>query len=603
MMIETRDGVRLATDIYRPARNGIIVEEPLPMILHRTPYGKSSRGQAERARYFAAQGYVSVVQDIRGRYKSEGTFSKYHDFDAPDGYDTIEWLAKLPYTEPRVGMWGTSYGAHTQADAAKLSPPSLATIVLTDGGTSDSWDHLVGYHGAVEIGRQVTWAFVELQGEPAFLQLSAADGPPLDGEELLNLGKEWLAHLPLRKGLNPLAVAPNFEDYVLEMATLGVDRDYRYFKGIGMNWVQYYDQTADVPMYFVGGWYDVLGGGTIDNFVGLSARKQSPLKLLMGPWDHGGQTSSSAGEVEFGPEAAISDYPTAFHLRWFDHVLKGKDTGIDRELPIRLFVMGTGDGHKDENGRLFHGGYWRDEESWPLPGTEFTPYYFHAHGSLRAERPQAERSSTTFTFDPLSPVPTIGGSLTRFPAGGYDQREREGWFGAKPPYLPLKARRDVVVFQTEPLEDDMEVVGPIRVKLFASSTAVDTDFTAKLVDVHPPSKDYPFGFDLNLTDGIVRARYRNRPTVKDLGPKAEELLTPGQVYEFTIMPFPTANVFKKGHRIRVDISSSNFPRFDVNPNTGEPVGRHRRMLTADNTIHHGATYASHVMLPIVPSRR
>jgi hypothetical protein len=211
-----------------------------------------------------------------------------------------------------------------------------------------------------------------------------------------------------------------------------------------------------------------------------------------------------------------------------------------------------------------------------------------------------ETGSTTYTHDPAHPVPTIGGSFTGISAdspalsGGFDQRETPEIFAAQPPYLPLKSRPDVLVFQTEPLERDVTLIGPIAVKLFASSTALDTDFTAKFVDVYPPSADYPSGYDLNLTDGIIRARYRESPD-------HQTLLKPGNVYEFTIEPFPTANRFKVGHRIRLDIASSNFPRFDINPNTGEPLGQHRRASTADNTVFHSAEYASHVVLPVVES--
>jgi uncharacterized protein len=601
LMMEMRDGVYLATDVYRPTRDGSLVEEPLPVLLTRTPYNKS--GQRARAEYFVRHGYVVAVQDTRGRYKSEGVWSKYFDYDAVDGYDAIETLAALPYTEPRVGMWGTSYGAHTQADPAKLNPPHLATAILNHGGMSDPWDHSVGYHGAYEVGRQQTWAFGQLVGEREFLDLSEDGEPLIESSDLVQMGRDWLWALPLKPGLNPLSVAPNFEDYALEMQTLGVDREYEYWKGIGMNWVQYYDQTADIPMLHVGGWYDVYGGGTVDNFVGLSEIKSGPIRMLMGVWTHGNNESSHAGEVEFGPDAAISDFYTDYHLRWFDHFLKGEATGVEQDAPIQLFVMGTGDGHRTEDGRLYHGGYWRDAEAWPLPEANPTEYYLHADGSLSPERPTANTSSTSFVFDPRDPVPLVGGALTRFPSGGFDQREREGWFGHSAPYLPLKSRQDVLVFQTEPLEEDVEVIGPIVVRLYASSSAVDTDFTAKLLDVYPPSADYPQGFDLNLTDGIVRARYRNVPSVNELRPGVEELLNPGQVYEFTIRPFPTGNVFKKGHRIRIDISSSNFPRFDVNPNTGEPVGKNRRMEAAENTIHHSAQYSSHIVLPIVPSER
>jgi hypothetical protein len=258
--------------------------------------------------------------------------------------------------------------------------------------------------------------------------------------------------------------------------------------------------------------------------------------------------------------------------------------------------MGTGDGHKDADGRLFHGGYWRDETAWPIAGTRMVPYYFHADGSLSPTRPTESKSSTTYTYDPAHPVPTIGGgSSARLKDGAYDQREDPRFPPSRPPYLPLRSRPDVLVFETAPLTEDLEVSGPISVVVFASSNRTDTDFSAKLIDVYPPSTDWPGGFDLNLTDAIIRGRYR---ATRDHA----ELLTPGTVYEFTIDPFPTANVFKKGHRIRVDVSSSNFPRFDANPNTGEPLGKNRRAVTADNTVHHSAAYPSRIILPIVPAR-
>jgi putative CocE/NonD family hydrolase len=586
LMIPMRDGVRLATDVYRPARGGTPLEERLPVLLQRTPYGKTGSSLVESARFFAANGYVVALQDLRGTYDSEGLFTKYIG-EGQDGYDTIEYVAKLPYANGKVGMWGTSYAAHVQANAAKLKPEALATIVLNMGGMSNGWDHKVRNHGAFEL-QQLTWAFRQLEAETK---------DPLVKEHLARAPIEsWLEALPLRKGLNPLSVAPNFEDYILEMATHG-DYDDDYWKHRDVNWQEYYDQTLDIPMVHVSGWYDSYAGGTIQNFVELSKRLTSPVYLLMGPWTHGGNTRSHAGDVEFGPEAARADFHREFHLRWFDRFLKGAEAAPEEPVePVRIFVMGGGDGRKDANGRLHHGGRWISASSWPLPETRFTRYYFHADGSL-SERPPAEAESrTTYTFDPRDPVPTLGGAFSStgpvFEPGAYHQEEREGIYGARPPYLPLSARPDVVVFQTEPLTADVEVVGPIVVELHASSTALDTDFTAKLVDVHPPSSDFPSGFEMNLTDGILRARYRS-------GPERQQLMTPGEIYRFQIEPFPTANLFKKGHRIRVDISSSNFPRFDVNPNTGEPLGMNRRMEKADNTLYHDALRPSHVVLPIV----
>jgi putative CocE/NonD family hydrolase len=584
-MLRMRDGVALATDIYRPTRFGAPVEDPLPVLLQRTPYDKTSPRFVEAAEFFAKNGYVVVLQDHRGRYASEGEFTKYIG-EGRDGFDTIAQLAELPFSNGKVGMWGTSYASHVQANAAKLRPPALATIVLNMGGMSNGWDHKVRNHGAFEI-QQLTWAFRQLAAE--------SDDPVVRTMLDLDSINDWLTAMPIRKGLNPLSVSPNFEDFILEMMTHGDYDD--YWKDLDINWVEYYDQTADIPMLLVSGWYDSYAGGTVLNYTELSRRLDSDVHLLMGPWTHGANTGSFAGDVEFGADAAIRDFYDHFHLRWFDHYLKGAET--EPAATVQVFVMGTGDGHKDEHGRLFHGGYWQESDSWPLVDTEFIRFYLRGGGSLQREAPKAPESSTTYTFDPDDPVQTIGGSFSStspvFEPGAYDQRESDDVFGATQPYLPLKSRDDVLVFQTEPLEEDVTVVGPIEVSLFISSTAVDTDFTAKLVDVYPPSAGFPTGFEMNVTDGILRTRYRERPD-------RQVMMTPGEIYEIGISPFPTANVFKKGHRIRIDISSSNFPRFDVNSNTGEALGLSRRKIKADNTVYHDAGRASHIVLPVVPNQ-
>ena len=599
VMVPMRDGIQLATDVYRPALDGAPVAERLPVLLQRTPYGKDGRGLVDSARYFVEHGYVVVLQDTRGRYKSEGGFSKYHDFDAPDGYDTVEWIASLPYTTGDVGMFGTSYGAHTQADAAKMNPPHLRTLLLNHGGISNPWAHKVRNNGAFELGQQLGWAFGQLRVSP---------DPVVRATFETEAVTDWFEAMPLRPGLSPLAAVPEFEQYVLTQLTRGDDddpnADFRHWQRIGVNWREYYGRTSDIPMLHVAGWYDPYCGSMFENYLGLSRIKTAPMRLLVGPWTHGGNTRSYAGDVEFGEHAALPDFSRELHLQWFDRHLKQRPTAVDDWPPIRLFVMGTGDGHKDEDGRLYHGGYWRDAAVWPLAEVEPTRYYFHADGTLSGDTPAAEAAPTTYTYDPAHPVPTIGGSFSGvLKRGAYDQRERpfksleggseNGFYGSRAPYLPLKTRPDVVVFQTAPLEAPVEVIGPITVTLHASSTAVDTDFTVKLIDVYPPSLDFPSGFDMNITDGIIRARYRNSPS-------RPEPMTPGEVYEFQIEPYPTANRFKAGHRIRIDISSSNFPRFDVNPNTGDPVGQHRRALPADNSIYHQAAYPSHVVLPVVP---
>ncbi len=345
VMIPMRDGIRLATDIYRPGRDGSPTQEKLPLLLQRTPYNKNGSRLSAQARNFAANGYIVAVQDCRGRYKSEGVFTKYTG-EGQDGFDTIEWLATLPYVDGQVAMWGTSYSAHVQANAAKLNPPHLRALVINMGGLYNGWDHKIRNHGAFEL-QQLTWAFS---------QLAAETDDPLVREMLkMENARDWLSAMPLRKGLNPLSIAPNFEDYILEMMT---HSDYdEYWKQLDTNWAEYYERTADIPMIHISGWYDSYCGGTFKNYLGLSRTKKSPIMLIVGPWIHGGNTRSFAGNVEFGPEAVLPDFNESFHIRWFDRFLKKTSSGAGNEAQIRIFVMGTGDGRKDSNGRLYHGGY------------------------------------------------------------------------------------------------------------------------------------------------------------------------------------------------------------------------------------------------------
>jgi len=585
IMVPMRDGTLLATDVYRPAVDGKAVSEPLPLVLTRTPYSKARESTVATANHLARHGYVAVVQDMRGVYESQGTFSKYSVIEPEDGYDTVEWLAKQPWSDGRVGMWGTSYGAHTQADAAKLNPPSLRAMLLNQGGMANAWDHAVRHGGAFELGRELTWAFRQIPMESNDPVIRAL----FEKEKIT----DWYEALPFRPGLSPLAAAPEFETYILNEYTRSDYTD--FWKRISLNWSEYYEETADVAMLHVGGWYDIFLRGTIQNYVELSRLKDSPVELMIGPWTHSGNDETFAGDVDFGSDAAIADFDDDFQRRWFDRYLKNPEAAPARD-PVRLFIMGTGDGSRTDEGRIMHGGYWTETTAWPLPNAQATAYYFNGDGALTRSRPNASDSSTTYTFDPTHPVPTIGGNVSaRVTDGAFDQRERPDFYASKAPYLPLRSRSDVLVFQTEPLAEDVVVVGPIEVVLFASSTAVDTDFTAKLVDVYPSSEDFPSGFDMNISDALVRASYRDDRHTRDL-------IEPGEVYRLVIRPFATANVFKKGHRIRVDISSSNFPRFDVNPNTGEPIGKHRRTISADNTVYHSSDMASHILLPVLPQR-
>lgn len=579
VMIPMRDGVRLAADIYIPPGEG-----PFPTVLSRSPYGKSRERDVATAENFARHGYVVVVQDLRGRWASEGEFTKYAVTEPADGYDTVAWLAKRPESNGLVGMWGTSYGAHTAADASKLSPPGLAAILLNQGGMANAWDHAVRHGGAFELGRELTWVWRQISVEHD----DAVVRELFQTESV----EDWYQAMPLREGLSPLSRAPNYERYFLDELT---NADYSAFwQTQPLNWSEYYDQTADIAMLHVGGWYDIFLRGTIQNFVELERRGERPVELLIGPWSHSGNARTYSGDVDFGAEAAIEDFFIDFQRRWFDRHLKGLPAAD--ATPVSYFVMGTGSGAMNADGRLDHGGYWTTSESWPPAGAEPTALYLSGDGRLTREPPDDRDSSTIYIFDPEDPVPTIGGNVSaRVKDGAFDQRERPDFFPSREPYLPLGARSDVLVFMTDPLEEDLVVAGPIEVVLYVSSSAVDTDFTAKLIDQHPPSADYPQGFAMNISDALVRASYRDER-------KQRELIEPDKIYRLSIRPFDTANVFRKGHRLRLDISSSNFPRFDVNPNTGEALGYNRRTVKAENTVYHDRRRDSHIVLSLMPAR-
>jgi putative CocE/NonD family hydrolase len=598
VMVPMRDGARLATNVYRPARNGVAAEGRFPVVLERTPYNKdNSDGWAEA---FVPYGYVFVSQDVRGRYASEGRWRPHRD-DGRDGYDTAAWIGVQPWCDGGIGTVGVSYPGGTQHALAIANPPFLKAMIPVDA-MSDYGRYGIRHHGAFEL-RFYNW-ILNFGFAPSPVRQPGIDAQA--GTVLGDLREQVLAYvksLPLRRGTTPLALAPDYEDWIVGAMSHGGNDS--FWKDMGASVVDHLAEYKDVPVCHVGGWYDSWAGTTANlNYVELALAKKSRQRLIMGPWTHGGQRRSYAGEAEFGPEAAI-DF-AAFQRRWFDRWLKGIDNGVDREPPVRLFVMGGGDAHKTAEGRVFVGGHWRDEQEWPLARTQSIPYYVHADGTLSTAGPSAS-APTRFTFDPRHPVPTIGGNLssenTPTPhgsefrlmfRGAADQRCRpDFWLCADA--LPLASRNDVLVYRTPPLEADTEVTGRLVVKLWASSSALDTDFTAKLVDVYPPSPDFPAGLALNVGDSIVRARFRDSLD-------KETLLTPGQVYAFTIEMYPTSLVFARGHRIRLDLSSSNFPRFDVNPNTGEPLNDNRCLAVATNAIYHDPEHPTQIVLPVIPPR-
>jgi putative CocE/NonD family hydrolase len=586
--IPMRDGVRLAADLYRPARDGKPAPGRLPAVLTRTPYDKTT-SNAEGT-YYAARGYVVVANDVRGRYASEGTWRLIAD-DPQDGYDVVEWIARQDWSDGKVGTFGTSYPGGTQHALAEMSPPHLTTMVPIDS-VSNCGVSGMRHGGAFEL-RFMNWIFQT--GAP---NSKAALGNPALREALRENGRRIRQHadsLPVRTGTTPLRVVPEYEAWLVEAMRSGPESPFWHIKGMSV--VDHVSDYADVPVLHITGWYDSWARQVTMNYVALSQAKKSPQRLVIGPWTHGAQTSHFAGEVEFTPDAGID--LLGFRLRWYDRWLRGQSNGVDDDPPVLLYIMGTGDDRRSPAGRLQHGGTWRAERTWPPADVHALRLYLNDSGALLSEPPSAAASHTTFTFDPRHPVPTIGGNISSnqglMTSGGYDQRPRDDTHAAGS-QLPLTERRDVLVFRTEPLASDLEVTGTVLAKLWISSSAPDTDFTAKLIDEIPPNPDYPLGFDLNIGDSILRLRYR-----EGLDHQAPPLRA-GEIVPITITLYPTANVFKKGHRLRVDVSSSNYPRFDANPNTGDPLGEYRRMVPADNTVHHDAAHPSHVVVPVIPAR-
>jgi putative CocE/NonD family hydrolase len=616
VMVVMRDGIHLATDVYLPARDGRALPGPFPVLVERTPYGKTNEtvrertardprpvSRAEVAARFARSGYAVVLQDCRGRFASEGVFTKYLG-EANDGHDTLAWVAAQPWCNGRIGTLGLSYAAHTQTALVSRRPPGLAAMFLEAGGFANAYRGGIRHGGAFEL-KQATWAYTNAQRTgPA--QRDAVIRAALAAEDIA----AWFAAMPWKRGHSPLKWVPEYENYLFEQWEHG-NFD-AYWRQPELYAAGHYDSFDGIPTLLMCGWWDPYAQTTTDNYLGISRRKKGMARLVLGPWTHGERSVTFAGDVDFGPQATLdgtlAEDHLAFRLAWFDRWLKGdvkgdaaQGTGHAADDPaVRYFRMGGGSGRRTESGRLDHGGRWCTAGDWPIPGTEFRPYYLRADGTLQTQiqAREAPEAVLEFDFDPAHPVPTIGGSITSgeplMTAGTYDQRTHQGIFGARPPYLPLAARPDILVFETPVLEGDIEVTGPVVIKLWISSSAPDTDFTAKLIDVHPPNADYPQGYAMNLTDGILRCRYRRSW-------ENPELLAPGEIAEITIEPMPTSNLFKKGHRIRLDISSSNFPRFDVNPNTGEPEGRSQRRQAAVNRVHLSADRPSLLLLPIVPA--
>ena len=555
--MKTRDGVTLRADIYRPAGDG-----NYPVLLVRTPYNKDAF--AVFGRKGAARGFMVVAQDVRGRYASEGEWYTFkHEID--DGYDTVEWAAALPHSNGKVGMFSGSYVGATQMLAAIGRPPHLAGIcpIVTasnyhenwtyQGGAFEQWFNESWTSGLVQdtYGRQIRESVNALVGDtvlplknyPVFNIKTAQDGAAMT-HSLAPYFIDWLNH-------------PTYDSYWKQWS---IEENF---------------DKIQVPALTIAAWYDIFQGGSLRNYVGMktnagteAARNGQHLIVAIGGHSGWGRT---VGEVDFGPDAAFDENDSV--LDWYDYLFLGKQNMFASGKPVRIFVMG-------EN-------KWRDEDNWPLERAKSTSYYLHSAGKANSVAGDGVLSTVAaetevidkFVYDPANPVPTVGGPLccdtVHLAPGPRDQKEVEN-------------RQDVLIYSTPPMESDTEVTGPVTLDLFASSSAVDTDFTAKLVDV------WPNGFAQNLTEGILRASYRESTTAE---PKP---IVPGKVYEYKIDLWSTSNVFLKGHRIRLEVSSSNFPRFDRNLNTGKLASNSSTFVKATNTILHDIAHPSALILPMVP---
>ena len=434
------DGVRLAADIYRPARDGKPADGRFPALLTRTPYDKT--GAKGEGQYYAARGYVVVANDVRGRYASEGTWRLIAD-DPKDGFEVVEWIARQEWSNGKVGTFGTSYPGGTQHALAEMNPPHLTTMVPIDA-VSNCGVSGMRHGGAFEL-RFMNWIFQT--GAP---NSRAALANPALRRALTESGRRIREHadsLPVRPGNSPLRVVPEYEAWLVEAMRSGPESAFWHIKGMSV--VDHVRDYADVPVLHITGWYDSWARQVTMNYEGLSRAKHSPQRLVIGPWVHGSQGSNVAGEVEFTREAAID--LLGFRLRWYDRWLRGEQNRVDDDAPVLLYIMGTGDDRRSPAGRLTHGGSWRSEREWPIARTRPTPLFLHADGSLSSSAPSVEGSSTTYTFDPRHPVPTIGGNISSnqglMQNGGYDQRPRDDTHAAGN-RLPLSERRDVMVFRT-----------------------------------------------------------------------------------------------------------------------------------------------------------
>jgi uncharacterized protein len=553
--MKTRDGVTLFADVYRPAGEGAF-----PVLLQRTPYNKDNAAQFGHAA--TARGFMVAVQDVRGRYTSEGEWYPFkHEIE--DGHDAVEWAAALPHANGKVGMFGGSYVGATQMLAAVSHPPHLAGIcpVVTASNYHENWTY---QGGAFEQWFNQSWTSGLAQD--TFNRDVKAGSNAMTGSKVLPLKQYPLFNMQI--SADPVNWTARFAPYFVDWL------DHPAYDSYWKQWaIEEQYPSIQVPALTVAAWYDIFQGGSLKNYVGLKtgagndvARAGQRLMVIVGGHAGNGPT---IGAVDFGPDSHFNE--DVVTLDWYDYLFQGKQNEFATGKPVKLFVMG-------EN-------KWRDEDGWPLQRAKQTRYFLGSGGKANSASGDGALATDSngsgednYTYDPADPVPTVGGPLCcdpmHLPAGPRDQREVEN-------------RKDVLVYSSGALDQDVEVTGPVTLDLYARSSAVDTDFTAKLVDV------WPNGFAQNLTEGILRARYRNSTSTADL-------LVPGKVYEYKVDLWSTSNVFLKGHRIRLELSSSNFPRFDRNLNTGKDAGSSSESVRAENTVLHDREHPSALLLPVVP---
>ena len=597
VMVPMRDGTTLATDLYFPAKDGQALPGPWPTVLERRPYDKSRFfANAPDGNDYARHGYVMVVQDVRGRFGSAGVFAAYPQ-EGDDGLDAFTWITEQPWYNGQIVVTGSSYLASTAQAILVQNPPGLAAAAIRVGPGNYHEDG-AWHGGAFLLSHNVNYVLgLAASGREAVAK------PRVEAtlrESLREHAFRLMRSSPLAPDFSPLGLTPSYDRWYQDWQNHELYDD--YWKTNGNGFTEHYANAADVPVLLIGEWYDAFLGGTLDQFAGYS-QGQSPVHLIVGGGEHRNVYSlrTHAGDVDLGPASPI--HVRTEMLKWFDQHLKGIDRGVASGTQVRAYRIEGGDGTQNDDGRLQADGTWQEFGTWPPADARPVPYYLGP--DLRLTTEAVRSGSITYTFDPTNPVPTIGARVsTGQPAlaGPYDQR-----CTVELPQcdddLPLRLRPDVLAFETAPLDRDLEVSGPVVVRLWISSSAVDTDFTGKLIDQYPPTPDYPEGYAMNVADGIVRARLRafakRGPGFRRAYAVRNEPLTPGDVYELTIDLWSVSYLFRAGHRIRLDVSSSSFPHFDVNPNTGEPFAKRRLPpVVAQNTVYMGGDRSSSISLHV-----